>query len=78
MEQIASLYTAVLHSVSFLVTMILCLRRNKQLLALLRPANFTTAHHSHSLAQLTGKVVDYTHSDYDITYYKSVRGIIQI
>lgn len=60
MEQIASLYSAVLHSVSFLVTMLLCLGRSKQLLALLRPANFTTAHHSNSLAQLTGKVVDYT------------------
>lgn len=59
MEQIASLYSAVLHSVSFLVTILLCLRRNKQLLALLRPAKFTTAHHSNSLAQLTGKVVDY-------------------
>lgn len=38
MEQIASLYSAVLHSVSFLVTILLCLRRKKQLLALLRPA----------------------------------------
>lgn len=61
MEQIASLYTAVLHSVSFLVTILLCLGRNKQLLALLRPANLTTANHSHSLAQLTGKVVDHTY-----------------